>query len=136
MHDPAFHPIRRRPMAEGTLSRLASARARAAGIDVAPLMAKAGITRRQVEEEDVWLPAEGQIRFVELVANALQDDLLGFHIAFDGDLREIGLLYYVLNSSDLLGDALRRAERYCAIINEGVRVQVREGKELVLDIKY
>ena len=30
--------IRMRPSAEGTLSRLACARARAAGIDVAPLM--------------------------------------------------------------------------------------------------
>jgi AraC-like DNA-binding protein len=136
MRDTALHRIRTRPMAEGTLSRLASARARAAGIDVVPLMAKAGVTRRQVEEDDVWLPAEGQIRFVELIADALPDDLLGFHIACGVDLREIGLLYYVLNSSDLLGDAFRRAERYCAIINEGVRVRVREGKELALDVKY
>jgi AraC-like DNA-binding protein len=136
MHDPALRPIRTRPMAEGTLSRLASARAEAAGIDVAPLMAKAGITRRQLEEEDVRLPTEDQIRFVELIADALQDDLLGFHIARDVDLRELGLLYYVLNSSDLLGDAFRRAECYCAIINEGVRVRVREGKELGLDLKY
>jgi AraC-like DNA-binding protein len=135
MRNPALHQIRRRPMAEGTLSRLASARARAAGIDVAPLMVKAGITWRQVEKEDVSLPAEGQIRLVELIAEALQDDLLGFHLACDADLREIGLLYYVLNSSDLLGDALRRAERYCAIINEGVRLRVLEGKELGLTIK-
>jgi len=136
MHDPASNRIRTRPMAEGTLSRLASARARAAGIDVAPLMAKAGVTWRQVEEEDLWLPAEGQVRFVELIADALHDDLLGFHIACDVDLREIGLIYYVLNSSELLGEALRRAERYCAIINEGVRVRVRNGKELVLEVKY
>ena len=123
-------------MAEGTLARLASARARAAGIDVAPLMAKAGVSRQQVEEEDFELPAEGQIRFLELVADALQDDLLGFHLARDLDLRELGLLYYVLNSSDLLGDALRRTERYCAIINEGVRLRVSGGKELALDVKY
>src|SRR5215475_4736022 len=92
--NPFLHPTRRRPMAEGTLARLASARARAAGIDVAPLMAKAGVTWRQVEEEDLWLPAEGQVRFVELIADALHDDLLGFHIACDVDLREIGLIYY------------------------------------------
>ena len=98
-------------MAEGTLARLASARARAAGIDVAPLMAKAGVTRQQIEEENFELPAADQIRFVELVAGALQDDLLGFHLACDMDLRELGLLYYVLNSSDFLVDALRRCER-------------------------
>jgi AraC-like DNA-binding protein len=123
-------------MAEGTLARLASARARAAGVDLAPLMAKAGVTRQQVEEEDFELPAEDQIRFVELVADTLQDDLLGFHLACDVDLRELGLLYYVLNSSGFLGDALRRAERYCAIINEGVRLRVSGGEELALDLKY
>jgi AraC-like DNA-binding protein len=123
-------------MAEGSLARLASARARAAGIDVAPLMATAGVTRQQIDEEDFELPAEDQIRFVELVADALQDDLLGFHLARDVDLRELGLLYYVLNSSDFLGDALRRAERYCAIINEGVRLRVRGGEKLALDLKY
>jgi len=123
-------------MAEGTLARLASARAGAAGIDAAPLMAKAGVTRQQVEEEEFELSAEDQIRFVGLVADALQDDLLGFHLACDLDLRELGLLYYVLNSSDFLGDALRRADRYCAIINEGVRLRVSGGEELALDLKY
>ncbi len=57
-------------------------------------------------------------------------------ISSDVDLREIGLLYYVLNSSDLLGDAFRRGERYCSLINEGVRLRVREGKELALVVTY
>src|SRR5215831_19543468 len=136
MQEPVLYPIRPHPRAVGTLSRLACARAKAAGVDVAPLMAKAGVTRRQVEEEDVPLAVEGQIKLVELIADALQDDLLGFHLARDSDLREIGLLYYVLNSSDLLGDALRRAERYCAIINEAARLRVRKGKELALVVSY
>jgi AraC-like DNA-binding protein len=136
MHDPIFHQIRTRPSAEGTLSRLACARARAAGLDVRPLMAKAGVTRRQVEEENVWLPAQGQIRLVELIADTLQDDFLGFHIARDMDLRELGLLYYVLNSSDLLGDALRRGQRYCAIINEGVCLRVHGGTEFAVAFNY
>jgi len=123
-------------MAEGKLSRLACVRARVAGIDVAPLMVKAGVTRPQLEEEDVWLSVEGQIKLVELIAEKLQDGLLGFHLARDVDLREMGLLYYVLNSSDLLGDALRRAERYCAIINEAARLRVRKGKELALVVSY
>jgi AraC-like DNA-binding protein len=136
MLDPVVPPLEVRPRAMGTLSRLASARARAAGIDVAPLMAKAGVTARQIDEDDVWLAADAQIKLVGLIADALQDDLLGFHLARDADLRELGLFYYVLNSSDRLGDALRRAERYCAIINEGVRLRVREGKELALAVTY
>jgi Arabinose-binding domain of AraC transcription regulator, N-term len=111
VHDPVPNRIRMHPKAEGTLSRLAVERARAAGIDVTPLMVKAGVTRQQVEEEDVWLTVQGQIKLVELIADALQDDLLGFHLARDADLREIGLLYYVLNSSDRLADAFRRGER-------------------------
>jgi hypothetical protein len=47
-----------RPHAAGTLARLACTRAREAGIDVAPLMAKADVTSRQVEDDDVRLPAD------------------------------------------------------------------------------
>src|SRR5262249_6735941 len=100
------------------------------------LMVKAGVTRQEVEEEDVGLVVQGQIKLVQLIADALQDDLLGFHLARDVDLREIGLLYYVLNSSEQLGDALRRGARYCALINEGVRLRVRKGKELALVVTY
>jgi AraC-like DNA-binding protein len=128
--------IRIRPSAAGTLSRLACVRAEAAGIDVAPLMAKAGVTRQEVEDDDVWLLVQGQIRFVELIAVAMQDDLLGFHIARDYDLREVGVLHYVLHSSELLGDALRRAERYSRIANEGISLRVREGKELAVTFEY
>jgi AraC-like DNA-binding protein len=125
-----------RPNAAGMLSRLACARAKAAGIDVAPLMMKAGVTSQQIEDDRVWLSVESQIRFVELIADALQDDLLGFHLARDFELREIGLLYYVLNSSEQLGDALRRAARYSAIINEGIALRLREGKEVAATFHY
>jgi hypothetical protein len=42
--------------------------------------------------------------FLDLVAKALGDDLLGFHLAQNFDLRMIGLLYYVLASSETLGN--------------------------------
>ena len=128
MHDPAPNRIKMHPRAEGTLSRLAIERAKAAGIDVTPLMVKAGVTRQQIEEEDVSLAAQGQIKLVELIADALQDDLLGFHLARDVDLRELGLLYYVLNSSDLLGDALRVCQSdVCAFVVSEIHVIEAEG---------
>jgi AraC-like DNA-binding protein len=77
-----------------------------------------------------------QIRFVELVANALRDDLLGFHLAKSLDLREMGLLYYVSASSETLGDALRRLERYSTIGNEGVALRVCEGEDLVVTFHH
>jgi AraC-like DNA-binding protein len=118
------------------ISRLACTRAREAGIDVAPLMEKADVTSRQVEDDDVRLPVKGQIKFLELIANALKDDFLGFHLARDFDLREMGLLYYVLNSARFLGEAFRRAERYSTTFNEGVSLGVREGNELGVNFKY
>jgi len=136
VRDLSLQRISAGPSAAGTLSRLACARASAAGIDVAPLMVKAGVTRQQVEDDSVWLTVQGQIRFVELLADALQDDFLGFHVARDYDLREIGPLYYVLNSSELLGDAFRRAERYSTIVNEGVCLHLREGKELAVTFAH
>ena len=136
LRDSGLQQIGMRPSAAGTLSRLACARAMSAGIDVAPLMVKAGVTRKQVEDDSVRLAVKGQIKFVELVADALHDDFLGFHLARDYDLREIGLLYYVLNSSNLLGDAFRRVERYSMIVNEGISLRVHEGKELAVTFTY
>jgi AraC-like DNA-binding protein len=122
--------------AAGTLSRLACARAREAGIDVAPLMQEAGVTRRQVEDDNIRLAVRGQIKFLALVAEAVHDDFLGFHLARDFDLREIGLLYYVFNSCRVLGDAFRRAERYSTIVNEGICLRVGEGKEVGATFTY
>ena len=124
------------PSAAGTLSRHACARARAAGIDVGPLITKAGLTPEQVEDDSVRLTVEGQIEFVELIANALQDDFLGFHVAESFDLREMGLLYYVPASSETLGDALRRLERYSTIGNEGIALRLYEGNDLAVTFHY
>jgi AraC-like DNA-binding protein len=110
------------PNANGTLTRQAYARGKAAGVEVKPLMDKAGLTQQQVMDTKARLPVRSQMRFVGLVAEAVNDDLLGFHLARDLNLREIGLLYYAMASSDLLSEALRRAARYSSIVNEGFAV--------------
>lgn len=72
------------------------------------------------------IKAQSQIRFLELAGHAVADDMLGFHIAQDFDLREVGLLYYVLASAASLSDALLNAERYSRIGNEGVVLRIRK----------
>lgn len=124
------------PTAAGGITRLAIARAHAAGIRLQPLLAAAGLTASQVEDRKVRLNVQNQIKFVELVAGALPDDYLGFHLAQDLNLRQVDLLYYVLASSRVLGDALQRAERYSKIVNEGISVQYRTGKNIAIAIKY
>ena len=103
------------PSATGGIARQVYARMREAGIQVKPLLTKAGLSVEEIEDRDVRLKVRSQIKLLELGAAALQDDLLGFHLARDVDLREIGLLYYVLASSEILNDALRRAVRYSGI---------------------
>jgi AraC-like DNA-binding protein len=66
----------------------------------------------------------------------LEDDFLGFHLAQECDLREIGLLYYVFASSEVLIDALQRGVRYSTIVNEGVSQTCIDGKNFGLSFDY
>jgi AraC-like DNA-binding protein len=112
------------------MTRLAFARALEKGVDVEALLRKAGLSRIQIEVPHARISVRSQVLFLDLVAKALDDDLLGFHLSQNFDLRMIGLLYYVLASSETLGEALGRVARYSSIVNEGFRVTVREGKEI------
>lgn len=118
------------PSAEGGITRLAFACAQEKGADVETLLRKAGLSRRQIDDPHVRISVRSQVEFLELVAKALGDDLFGFHLSQNFDLRMIGLLYYVLASSETLGDALHRGARYSSIVNEGFKVTVREGREV------
>jgi AraC-like DNA-binding protein len=124
------------PKAEGVLARLAYAHADEKGADVDILLRKAGLSRGQIDDPAAHLEVRRQIRFLNLVAESLGDDLLGFHLSQNFDPRTIGLLYYVLASSDTLNEAIRRVARYNSIVNEGVRLTRREGKGIDLAIEY
>ncbi|MHB8269288.1 MAG: AraC family transcriptional regulator [Bradyrhizobium sp.] len=128
-----FHSM---PSATGGIARLVAARLRAAGIPLAPLLSRAGLTVGLIDDPGVRLTVQSQIKLLELGAEALPDDLLGFHLAQDYDLREIGLFYYVLASSEILADALHRAERYSGIVNEGFSLQARIAKETAITLSY
>ena len=121
---PAVGRADRLPSTAGVMARLAYARAKAAGIALDPLLRTAGLTRHQIEDRRTVIKVRHQIEFLNFVAAALNDDLLGFHLAQTADLREMGLLYYFLASSETLIDALQRAERYSSIVNEGVSLQM------------
>jgi AraC-like DNA-binding protein len=124
------------PSAGGGIARLACERARHAGIRIGPLLAQAGLTAAEIEDHQARFATRSQIRLLELVAQALQDDLLGFHLASEFDLREIGLLYYAMASSDALGDAIRRGARYSSITNEGIVVDLQVGRDVSVTFRY
>jgi AraC-like DNA-binding protein len=126
----------RLPNATGGIARLACRRASEAGLDLAPLLREAGVTPQQIEDPGARLKVYSQIKLLTLIAAALPDPLLGFHLARDFEFRQLGLLHYVMASSDTLGDALQRAVRYSTIVNEGVSLKYREANDLLLSFDY
>lgn len=124
------------PSATGGIARLAFDRLRDTGMNLAPVMAGAGLTTEDVEDRKRRLDASVQVNVLELAANELQDDCFGFRLARDFELGKIGLLYYVMASSERLIDALRNAARYCAINNEGVRLRVSLERSLAIELEY
>ncbi|MGA9320188.1 MAG: AraC family transcriptional regulator ligand-binding domain-containing protein [Xanthobacteraceae bacterium] len=124
------------PSCAGVMTRAACARARAAGVDLPPLLRRIGLTARDIENESVPLRVTSQIKCLNLVAEALGDRLLGFHVAQGMDLRRGGLLYYVAASSEVLGDALHRIARYSSMVNEGVKLEAETGEKLRIVFAY
>ena len=124
------------PMAGGGLSRLVIARLQSAGVPVSPLLRRVGVTPEQIAEPEERLSVRSQIALLDEAAIALKDDYLGFTLARDFDPRDLGLLYYVMASSQTLGDALKRVARYSQITNEALVFGYREGNRLILSLAY
>jgi AraC-like DNA-binding protein len=124
------------PNSTGTMARLAYAHAKAAGVALEPILKKAGLALHQIEDPNVRLKVRNQINFLDLVSGALNDELIGFHLAQVPDLREIGLLYYVLASSETMIDAFQRAARYSSLVNEGISLKCIDTKDFGMAIRY
>jgi AraC-like DNA-binding protein len=120
----------------GLLSRLAYERGRKEGVDVEVLLRQSHLTPREIKNKGIPLSVQNQIKFVDLVANATGDPLLGFRLAYSFDLREIGLLYYVLASAETLLGSLLRVARYSDVANEGVDLEVNKGNLLRVRLHY
>jgi AraC-like DNA-binding protein len=124
------------PMAQGGLSRLAIARLKSAGVPVVPLLRRVGLTPEAIADPEQRLSVRSQINLLDEAAIALQDDCLGYTLARNHDPREIGMLYYVMASSQTLGDGLKRVARYSRITNEALVVHYREGDGLIISLSY
>jgi AraC-like DNA-binding protein len=132
---PQRSPLYALPSAAGAATRMACARLHAAGLSPAGLLEKAGLTTDEVEDPSRWIAASAQVKFLNIAADALQDDLLGFHLSQSFDLREIGLLYYILSSSDSFASAMTNGERYTRIVNEGIELKF-DAERAAITIDY
>jgi AraC-like DNA-binding protein len=124
------------PDALGVATRWAAGRLREAGIVLKPLLRSAGLSVSQINRKDMRISVASQIRFLELAAKALKDPLLGFRLARDGEPREAGLIHYVAASSETLGDALDRAQRYSSIANAGIVLKCSQARNFTIALRY
>ncbi len=124
------------PTVQGGLTRLAADRVREAGIKIEPLLSRAGLTIEQINDPEQRIIARNQIAFLKSAAEALKHDDLGVNLAEEFDCRDLGLLYYVMESSDTLGNAFKRTSRYSRITNEAIVLDYREAREPKLRLTY
>ena len=112
------------------------ARLKSAGVPITPLLGRLGLRAEVIADPEEQLSVQTQIALLHEAAIALKDDWLGFSLARDFDPRDLGLLYYVMSSSQTLGDALKRVARYSKITNEALVVGYREGNRLIIELSY
>jgi AraC-like DNA-binding protein len=124
------------PSCAGLMTRLACARAKATGIDLPPLLQRVRLSVQDIADESIRLNVATQIQSLNVLAEALNDRLLGFHLGQDMDLRRTGFLYYAAASSDLLGHALQGLARCATTLNEGVRLEADLGETLRAGFAY
>jgi AraC-like DNA-binding protein len=107
------------------------------GIDPEPALIGAGISRRQLSQDDVGLPVGCQYRFLELAAAEANDQLLGLHVAAEMDLRSIGILFYLTGSAPTVSEALENLVRYSQTTNEALAVEIsRRRDETILAVRH
>ena len=123
------------PSAEGRITRLAAVHVKAS-CDLNSLLARAGLSPKDIEDARARIGVQNQITFLELASEAIGDPLLGFHLAETFDPRELGLLYYVQASSVTLGEALACMARYISVAHEGLDASCVDRDGLKVRISY
>ena len=91
------------PSSEGRITRLAAAHVQAS-CDLKYLLARAGLRLKDLEDARARIGVQNQIKFLELASTAMDDPLLGFHLAQTFEPRELGLFYYVQASCATLAE--------------------------------
>lgn len=124
------------PTTAGMLTRLAMAQLSALGADPAPLLIEAGLSPSLLDKPDERIPARRQIAFLNIAAEVLEDDLLGFHLAQNFDLRALGFVHYMMASAETLAEALAYEAQYGSLANEALKIREGSGEGASLELGY
>ena len=121
--------------AGGLAARLAVEELKRSEVDPGLLLARCGLSVAAINRRD-RIKVMSQIEFLDLASKTLRDEYLGLSLAEQVDLRELGMLYYVAASSQRLGDALKRLERYVRVANEALIVRIGKGTPCRIVLAY
>jgi AraC-like DNA-binding protein len=119
-----------------TLTILAERELITSSIDPAPLLIKSGLPSPLSSRALTQISFRSQSAFLDLAADALNDDLLGFHLALSFDFRALGFIYYVVASAETLGEALANEEEYSASLNEPVQLRSSRTSGMSVELSY
>ena len=115
------------PTTDGTATRLALARLEREGHDGPRLLALSGLSATLLRRRQRFGLAS-QLRFLDLAAVTLNDPCLGVRIARELELRDLGLLYYVVASARTAREGLTLLARYVGISNDSISIAVTEAR--------
>ena len=115
------------PSLSSTAVALAVERLVLAGLEPDPLLRQAGLVGADADMPARGDAAEKQGIFLDTAADVLQDRSLGLHIAQDYELRRLGLFFYLMASSETVGEALSCFERYVRTQDAGLDASYRQS---------
>ena len=130
------------PTVTGFAAKQAIAALRTHNVSAAPLLHRAGLSELDlaatgVSPLDHRVSAAGQARFLDYVAEALEDSAFGLHLAEQTDPHDAGILFYVATGAKNFGEALALFERYFRIVNDAVRIKLtRTGEGLAAEVEF
>lgn len=105
-------------------------------IDYTPFLVKSGLPPSLSSDALERVPVRNHSEFLDFAADALKDDLLGFHLALNFDFRALGFIYYVVASAETLAEALAYEEEYSAVLNEPVRLRSGRTSGVSVELSY
>ncbi len=109
------------PALSSTVVALAIERLTQAGFDPEPLLRQAGLADDPIRGD----AAECRSAFLNTAAEVLHDRSLGLHLAQGYDLRRLGLFFYLMASSETVGEALNCFERFARTDGSGLQASFR-----------
>jgi AraC-like DNA-binding protein len=106
---------------------------RAMDLDVEALLARVGLSLRELEDPDTRMPIEVATELSFLAAEARGDEAMGLHLAEMYVPGAFGVLDYLAHSSRTLGEALRHLCRYNRLLQDAIEtvLDVSEGQAFI-----